>query len=72
MLLIALAVQMNVTIDHMDVLMAFLHAYFSKTVYVRKPEGFEEKGKEDFVFLFVCCRIHCMASKRPQKRGTRK
>jgi hypothetical protein len=51
MLLITLEIRMNVTIDHMDVVMAFLNGYFSETVYVRKPEDFEEKGKEDFVYL---------------------
>jgi hypothetical protein len=50
-LLIALAVQVNVSINHMDVIMGFFNGYFSETLYVRKPEGSEEKGKEDFVFL---------------------
>lgn len=51
MLLIALAVHINVTIDHMDVVMAFLHGDLSETVYMGKLEGTEEKGKEDFVCL---------------------
>jgi hypothetical protein len=40
MLLTSLAVQMNVTIDHMDVVMTSLYADLSETVYVRKLEGF--------------------------------
>jgi hypothetical protein len=51
MLLIALAVYINVTTDHMDVVMAFLLGDLSETVYMRTLEGNEEKGKEDFVCL---------------------
>ena len=47
MLLIALAVYINVTIDHMDVVMAILHGDLSETVYMRKLKANEDVGIRD-------------------------
>lgn len=50
-LLIALAAQMRLQIDHMDVKTAFLNGELQEEVYMRQPPHFEEKGKEDHVCL---------------------
>ena len=35
----------------MDVTTAFLNSKLKEKVYIRQPEGFEVKGKEDWVYL---------------------
>lgn len=50
-LLLALAANLNLTIDHMDVKTAFLNGNVDEVIYMRQPPQFEEKGKEDHVCL---------------------
>lgn len=50
-LLLALAVEKKLNVDQMDVKTAFLNGDLSETVYMKQPEGFEEKGKEDYLCL---------------------
>ncbi|KPJ16606.1 Retrovirus-related Pol polyprotein from transposon TNT 1-94 [Papilio machaon] len=50
-LLLAMAAENKLKIDQMDVKTAFLNGYMEETVYMKQPEGFEEKGKEDYVCL---------------------
>ena len=48
-LLFALAAELNLTIDHMDVVRDFLLGNLKEGVYMKQPEGFEIKGKEHYV-----------------------
>jgi hypothetical protein len=50
-ILITLAVQMNLTIGHMNVVTACLHGALNETVYMTQPEGFKLKGKEGYISL---------------------
>lgn len=50
-LLFALAAELNLKIDHMDVITAFLNGELLEKVYMKQPKGFEEKGKENHVCL---------------------
>jgi transposase InsO family protein len=49
--LFSLAAQHDWEVHHMDVKSAFLNADLEETVYMRQPEGFVVKGKEDWVCL---------------------
>ena len=49
--LLALAAQHDWDVHHMDVKSAFLNGRLKETVYMAQPEGFVEKGKEDWVCL---------------------
>lgn len=49
--LLALAVKSGLNVDQMDVKTAFLNGDLSETVYMKQPDGYEEKGKEDNVCL---------------------
>jgi ATP-binding cassette subfamily B (MDR/TAP) protein 1 len=37
----------------MDVKTAFLHGDLHEEIYMEQPDGFEEKGKEDYVCKLV-------------------
>lgn len=50
-LLIALAANLGLKIEHMDVKTAFLNGNLNEKVFMRQPPHFEEKGKEDYVCL---------------------
>lgn len=45
----ALAVQHNFFLHQMDVNAAFLNGKLEEEIYVKQPEGYEVKGKEDYV-----------------------
>ena len=49
--LFSLAAQHDWEVHHMDVKSAFLNADLEETIYMRQPEGFAVKGKEDWVCL---------------------
>lgn len=46
-LLIALSVDLNLDIYHLDVARAFLHGILEETVFMRQPEGFIKPGEEN-------------------------
>lgn len=48
--LIALAVNLGLDIDHMDVKTAFLNGELQETVYMEQPRGYKINGKENHVF----------------------
>ena len=48
-ILIALAAQLKWKVHHLDVKSAFLNGEIEEEIYVYQPEGFIEKGKEDYV-----------------------
>jgi hypothetical protein len=48
--LFAIAAREGIEVRTYDVSTAFLHAPLSEDVYVRQPEGFVVKGKEDYVY----------------------
>src|SRR5260221_13631211 len=46
----AMCAKLSYNIRHMDVTSAFLNGTLNETVYMRQPKGFEEPGKEDWVW----------------------
>ena len=46
---LAVAVQRKMTVHQMDVDTAFLYGKLDEDIYMRQPEGFEVKGKENLV-----------------------
>lgn len=48
--LLALAVNLDMQVDHMDVKTAFLNGDLTETVFMEQPEGYKVKGKENHVF----------------------
>ena len=61
--LAAMAVQDGLILHQMDVTSAFLNGTLSEEVYMKQPEGFIEKGKENLV-----CTVS-MDSNNPQGAG---
>jgi hypothetical protein len=51
--LFALAAHHNWEVHHMDVKSAYLNGTLEETIYMRQPEGFVEKGKENYVCLLM-------------------
>lgn len=49
--LLALVAQRNLELDQLDVKTAFLHVHFEETVFIKQPEGYQEKRKEYLVCL---------------------
>ena len=45
---LALVVVLELVLHQMDVKTAFLHSDLDVEIYMQQPEGFVEKGKEDF------------------------
>ena len=50
-LVLALVAQLDLELEQMDVKTTFLYGDLEETIYMRQPEGFEVKGKEDQVCL---------------------
>lgn len=48
--LLALAVNFDMDVEHMDVKTAFLNGDLKETVYMEQPNGLKIKGKENYVF----------------------
>lgn len=48
--LLALAVNLDMHVDHMDVKTAFLNGELNETVYMEQPDGYKVEGKENYVF----------------------
>lgn len=49
-ILLALAAEHGLSIEHLDVKMVFLNDDLEETVYMEQPEFFQEKGKENMVY----------------------
>ena len=48
-ILIAIAAQEKWELHHLDVKTTFLNGEIKEDIYITQPEGFEEKGKEDYI-----------------------
>ena len=46
----ALVAHFNLVLNQMDVKTSFLNGSLAEEVYMKQPEGFEEKGKEKLVY----------------------
>lgn len=46
---LGLAASLDLEVEQMDVKTAFLHGELEEEIYMEQPEGFEVKGKEDYV-----------------------
>ena len=46
--IIAFSVHNNLEMHHLDVCSAFLNGELKENIYMKQPEGFVIKGKEDF------------------------
>ena len=51
--ILGLAASLDLEVEQMDVKTAFLHGDLDKEIYMEQPEGFQVKGKEDYV-----CKLH--------------
>ncbi|MCP4339239.1 MAG: hypothetical protein GY799_10210, partial [Desulfobulbaceae bacterium] len=47
--LLSVGVQLGMKFHQMDVETAFLNGHLDEDIYMKQPEGFEEKGKENYV-----------------------
>lgn len=48
--ILALVVQFNWELEQLDIKIVFLHGELEDDIYMSQPQGFEEKGKLDFVY----------------------
>ena len=48
-MLLSMVALMDMELDQMDVNTTFLHEKFGEEILMTQPEGFEVKGKEDYV-----------------------
>ena len=48
-MLLAMVAQLDLGMEQMDVKNAFLYGDLDETIPMRQPEGYVEKGKEDYV-----------------------
>ena len=46
---LGLAASLDLEVEQMDVKTAFLHGDLHEEIYMEQPDGFREKGKEDYV-----------------------
>ena len=51
-ILLALAVEKNWKVEHVDVQTAYLNGYLEEEIYMKQPEGYEKKGEE-----YKVCRL---------------
>ena len=49
---LGLVVRLNLEVEQLDVKTAFLHGDLEEEIYMKQPEGFEVKGKENLVCKF--------------------
>lgn len=47
--ILGLAATLDLEVEQMDVKIAFLHSNLEEEIYMEQSEGFEVKGKEDYV-----------------------
>ncbi|WJX13388.1 hypothetical protein P8452_03779 [Trifolium repens] len=52
-LVLGLAASLDLEVEQMDVKTAFLHGDLHEEIYMEQPDGFVEKGKEDYVCKLV-------------------
>ena len=48
-IIFSLAASLDLEIEKIDVKIAFLHGHLEEEIYIEQPEGFQVKGKEDYV-----------------------
>ena len=48
-MVLGLAASLDLEVEQMDVKTAFLHGDLDEEIYMEQPEGFEVKGKENYV-----------------------
>ncbi|GJS51130.1 ribonuclease H-like domain-containing protein [Tanacetum coccineum] len=65
---LGLAASLDLEVEQMDVKTAFLHGDLDKEIYMEQPEGFQVKGKEDYM-----CRLKkvCHGLKQQRDCGKR-
>lgn len=49
-MVLGLAANFNLEIEKMDIKTAFLHGEFEEKIYVEQLEGFDVKGKENYIW----------------------
>ena len=47
--MLALVTQVDIELEQMNVKIAFLYGELEETIFMKQPEGFEVKGKEEQV-----------------------
>jgi len=50
-MLLAIVVQFDLELEQMDVKTTFLHGELEEKIYIKQPEGYIQKGKENKVSL---------------------
>lgn len=48
-MLLAIVVEFNLQLEHMDIKTAFLYGDLEETIYMKQPEGFDVGCKEDYI-----------------------